>query len=100
LAIAWSYPAKQGFLVQVVPQRWLGTVQGLEQTCLQVAALIGTLVAPVLYSRLSGYVISVAGVVSLLGLIYGAPVLYKEWSRLSSERTAEQGESEPLLHRD
>lgn len=45
LAIAWSYPAKQGFLVQVVPRRWLGTVQGLEQTCLQAAALIGTLVA-------------------------------------------------------
>ena len=90
LAIAWSYPAKQGFLVQVVPQRWLGTVQGLEQTCLQVAALIGTVAAPVLYSHMSGYVISVAGVVSLLGLVYGAPILYREWGRLSGERTTRQ----------
>ncbi|MFH0917310.1 MAG: MFS transporter [bacterium] len=100
LAIAWSYPAKQGFLVQVVPRRWLGTVQGLEQTCLQVAALIGTLVAPVLYSHLSGYVISVAGVVSLLGLVYGAPVLYKEWGRISAGRSVGQIEHVPVSNGD
>ncbi len=46
LAFAWSYPAKQSFLVQVAPPRWLGSVQGLEQTSLQVAALVGTLAAP------------------------------------------------------
>ena len=86
LAVAWSYPAKQAFLVQVVPPRWLGSVQGLEQTFMQVAALVGTLSAPVLYSHLSGYVISLAGVVSLLGLLYAAPVLYREWDRLSVER--------------
>jgi len=85
-AIAWSYPAKQAFLVQVVPSRWLGSVQGLEQTSLQLAALVGTLVAPVLYGYLSGYVITVAGVVSLLGLLYAGPVLFKEWSRLSAAR--------------
>ena len=34
LAVAWSYPAKQGFLVQVVPPRWLGSVQGMEQSVL------------------------------------------------------------------
>lgn len=85
LAIAWSYPAKQGFFVQVVPRRWLGSVQGLEQTCLQVAALIGTLIAPVLYEHLSGYVISIAGVVSLLGLGFAAPTLHREWMRVSSD---------------
>lgn len=96
LAIAWSYPAKQGFLVQVVPPRWLGTVQGLEQSSLQVAALIGTLLAPVLYDHLSGYVISLAGVVSFLGLLYAGPILYREWNRLSAERVAEQPAQTPV----
>jgi len=86
LAIAWSYPAKQAFLVQVVPPRWLGSVQGVEQTSMQVAAFVGTLVAPVLYEYLSGYVISLAGVISLLGLAYAAPTLYREWERLKAER--------------
>ena len=57
-AMAWSYPAKSAFLVQVVPSRWLGSVQGLESTFVQVAGLTGTLVAPLLYSHLSGYVIA------------------------------------------
>jgi MFS family permease len=100
LAIAWSYPAKQGFLVQVVPSRWLGSVQGLEQTFVQIAALVGTLLAPVLYSHLSGYVISLAGVVSLLGLLYGAPVLYKEWDRLSAERDTQHRECTPVSNHD
>lgn len=86
LAIAWSYPAKQAFLVQLVPPRWLGSVQGVEQTFVQVAALIGTLLAPVLYQYMSGYVISVAGGVSLLGLLYAGPILYREWGRLQAER--------------
>jgi MFS family permease len=81
-AIAWSYPAKAAFLVQVVPSRWLGTVQGLEQTFIQVAGLVGTLTAPLLYKYLSGYVISVAGTLSLLGLVYAGPILFKEWKRL------------------
>ena len=79
LAVAWSYPAKQSFFVQVVPPRWLGSVQGLEQTFIQAAALVGTLIAPVLYGVLSGYVISLAGVVSFLGLIFAGPILRREW---------------------
>jgi MFS family permease len=86
LAVAWSYPAKQGFMVQVVPARWLGSVQGIEQTFMQVAALVGTLVAPFLYGHMSGYVISLAGVISLLGCIYAAPILLKEWRRLCEGR--------------
>lgn len=82
LAFAWSYPAKQGFLVQVAPPRWLGSVQGLESTSMQVAALVGTLVAPVLYQYISGYVISMAGGVSLVGLAISAPILHREWNRL------------------
>ena len=50
LAVAWSYPAKQAFFVQVVPPRWLGSLQGMESSAVQVAALIGTLVAPLLFS--------------------------------------------------
>ncbi len=81
-AVAWSYPAKQAFLVQVVPQRWLGSVQGLEGTSMQVAALIGTLTAPLLYRHLHGYVIALAGVISLLGLLYAAPQLRKVWMQV------------------
>jgi MFS family permease len=83
LAVAWSYPAKQSFFVQVVPARWLGSVQGLEASCIQLAALVGTLIAPVLYESLRGYVISLAGCVSLLGLVFAGPVLRREWTRLS-----------------
>ena len=81
-AVAWSYPAKQAFLVQVVPPRWLGSVQGLEGTSMQVAALLGTIVAPLLYGHLSGWVISIAGVVSLAGLAYAGPVLWRTWEQL------------------
>ncbi len=86
LAVAWSYPAKAAFLVQVVPPRWLGSVQGLESTFMQVAALVGTLLAPLLYTYISGYVISIAGVVSVLGLVFAAPVLFREWKRLQNIR--------------
>jgi MFS family permease len=82
LAVAWSYPAKQAFLVQVVPPRWLGSVQGLEGTYMQVAALVGTLVAPLLYKHLGGYVIGLGGLISLLGLLYAAPQLRKTWREL------------------
>jgi MFS family permease len=85
LSFAWSYPAKQGFLVQVAPSRWLGSVQGLEQTSVQVAALVGTLTAPILYEYISGYVISIVGVVSLAGLAFTAPILYREWKRLKAK---------------
>ncbi len=85
-AIALSYPAKSAFLVQVVPSRWLGSVQGLEATSVQVAGLTGTLVAPLLYSHVSGYVISIAGAISILGLLFAGPILLKEWRRLQRER--------------
>ena len=84
-AVAWSYPAKQAFLVQVVPPRWLGSVQGLEGTSMQVAALVGTIAAPLLYKYLSGYVISLAGVISLLGLLYAAPRLRRTWMQLEEK---------------
>jgi MFS family permease len=85
LAVAWSYPAKQAFLVQVVPPRWVGSVQGLEGTSMQVAALIGTIAAPLLYSHLRGYVISLGGLISLLGLAYAAPQLRKVWKQLEEK---------------
>jgi MFS family permease len=82
LAVAYSLPAKQAFLVQVAPRRWLGTVQGLENSAMQLAALVGTLAAPFLYSVMSGYVIGVGGVISLAGLAFAAPTLRKEWDRI------------------
>ncbi len=82
LSIAWSYPAKQAFFVQVVPARWLGSAQGMEQSSVQVGALIGTLVAPLLYTRMSGYVISLGGLISIAGLSFAAPILHREWRRL------------------
>jgi DHA1 family multidrug resistance protein-like MFS transporter len=86
-AVAWSYPAKQAFLVQVVPRRWLGSVQGLEGTSMQVAALLGTIVAPLLYSHLSGFVISLAGIISLVGLAYATPLLGRVWKQLKQADT-------------
>jgi MFS family permease len=85
-AIAWSYPAKAAFLVQVVPERWLGSVQGLETTFVQIAGLTGTLVAPLIYAHVSGYVIAVAGGISIVGLLLAGPILFKEWGRLQRER--------------
>jgi MFS family permease len=89
-AVAWSYPAKAAFLVQVVPPRWLGSVQGLEQTFIQIAGLFGTLVAPLLYKYLSGYVISLAGILSLVGLAFAGPILYKVWNSLKREAIARE----------
>ena len=63
LAVAWSYPAQQAFLVQVSPRRWLGTIQGLESSSMQLAALVGTLLSPLLYQVISGYTIAVGGVI-------------------------------------
>ncbi len=82
LAVAWSYPAKQAFLVQVSPPRWIGAVQGLESSAAQLAALIGTLVSPLLYSLIGGYTISLGGVLALIGLAAGASVLNREWKRV------------------
>jgi MFS family permease len=83
-AIAFSYPAKQAFLVQVSPPKWLGTVTGLETTSMQLAGMIGTFAAPVVYGWISGYVMAVGGVLSLAGLAAAAPVLRREWRRVDA----------------
>jgi DHA1 family multidrug resistance protein-like MFS transporter len=84
VAIAFSYPAKQAFLIQVSPPKWLGTVTGIETTSMQLAGLLGTLTAPLLYGLISGYVLAVGGVMALAGLAAGAPVLHREWRRISA----------------
>jgi len=83
-AIAFSYPAKQAFLVQVSPREWLGTVTGIETTSMQLAGLLGTLTAPLLYGLISGYVLAVGGALALIGLGIAAPVLRREWRRLAA----------------
>ena len=40
-AFAVAFPAKQAFLVQVSPQRWLGSIQGAEQTAMQLTRTPG-----------------------------------------------------------
>ena len=84
VAIAFSYPAKQAFLVQVSPKRWLGTVTGVETTAMQLAGLLGSLTAPLLYDVISGYVISVGGLLNLAGLAIAAPVLRREWRKIEA----------------
>jgi DHA1 family multidrug resistance protein-like MFS transporter len=84
-AIAFSYPAKQGFLIQVSPKRWLGTVTGVEATSMQLAGLLGSLTAPLMYARISGRVLTFAGIISVIGLAVAAPILYRAWKRLGAE---------------
>jgi DHA1 family multidrug resistance protein-like MFS transporter len=82
VAIAFSYPAKQAFLIQVSPRRWIGTVTGVEATAMQLAGLIGSLLAPLLYVRISGHVLTLAGIFTFVGLLCVSPVLYKAWGRI------------------
>ena len=72
--------------MQVSPLEWRGTVVGLESTSMQLAGLISSLIAPVMYQWMSGYVLTVGGVISLLGLAVAAPPLYREWRRLAAAR--------------
>jgi hypothetical protein len=51
---------------------------------MQLAGLLGTFTAPLLYDLISGYVLAVGGVVSLVGLVLTAPVLRREWRRVST----------------
>ena len=83
LAIAFSYPAKQALLIQVSPRRWIGTVTGVESTAMQAAGLLGSLTAPILYGWISGYVLAVGGAINLIGLAIAAPILHREWKRLT-----------------
>jgi MFS family permease len=91
LAWALASPAKQAFLMQASPRRWLGTVSGLDQTAMQIGGLMGTLVVPALYGALSGSVLAICGAVGLVGLAVAAPVLGRESTRLGHERAAEDG---------
>jgi MFS family permease len=83
IAMAWANPAKQAFLVQVSPRRWVGTVQGMETTAAHLAAFVGTLAAPFLFEHISGRVIAVSGVVALVAIAATAPILGAEWKRLT-----------------
>lgn len=97
-AIAWAWPAKAAFLVQVSPRRWLGSVQGMEQTSMQLAALIGTLLAPTLYERIGGYAISIGGVFLYAGMLYAGPILHEEWGRIrASGEVLPAAEAERLI---
>lgn len=87
LSVAVANPARQAFLVQVSPRRWVGTIQGAEATATHSAALVGTLASPLLYEVISGRVIALSGVLALLGLGAAAPVLSGEWRRLASDAT-------------
>jgi DHA1 family multidrug resistance protein-like MFS transporter len=89
LAVAWSYPAKQAFLVQVSPRRWLGTIQGMETAAGQMAALAGTLVSPLLFEVVSGYAIGLGGVLALVALAVTAPILARAWRESRSDRTVD-----------
>ena len=82
VAIAFSYPAKQALLIQVSPARWRGTVTGIETTSMQLAGLLGSLTAPIMYGWISGYVMAVGGVLNLLGLAVAAPALGRAWRDL------------------
>ena len=84
-AIAVAWPAKQSFLVQVAEPRWLGAIQGLENSVMQLAALLGTITAPLLYARLSGYTLAIGGFILLAGLLFAAPTLRQEWRRLEGQ---------------
>lgn len=84
-AIAFSWPAKQAFFVQVVVRRWLGTLLGVENSAMQLAGWLGTLSAPIIYGWIGGYVMAVGGVVNLLGLAIAAPILYRAYERVRRE---------------
>ena len=91
IAIAFSFPAKQGFLIQVSPRRWIGTVTGVEVTAMQLGGFLGALTAPLLYARVSGQVMALAGIVSLVGLGAMTPILYKTWKQVKGASAKPQG---------
>lgn len=84
-AYAVGYPAKAGFLVQVSPPRLIGAVQGLEATCGQLAALVGTVVAPLLFDHIGGLIMTICGIVCLIGLASVALPLRRAWDRVSRD---------------
>jgi DHA1 family multidrug resistance protein-like MFS transporter len=84
IAIAFSYPAKQAFLIQVSPRQWIGTVTGVEATSMQFGGLLGSLLAPLLFASIHGHVLTVAGVISLVGLLGASPFLLRAWRGLTA----------------
>ena len=80
IAFAFAFPAKQALLVQVSPARWLGGIQGMEQAAMQGAAFIGTLVAPLIYGAIGGWVFAVCGGVALAGVAVATPILGRHWA--------------------
>ena len=62
-------------------------MQGLESSSAQLAALVGTLLSPLLYGLIGGYTISLGGVLALIGLAVGAPVLHRQWQRVKGGDT-------------
>jgi uncharacterized membrane protein len=49
---------------------------------MQLAGLLGSLTAPLIYARISGRVFTFAGIIALVGLTIAAPILYRAWKRL------------------
>jgi len=100
LAFALAFPAKQALLVQLSPPRWLGSVQGIEQTSMQGAAFIGTLVAPLVYGAIGGWIFAVCGAIGLAGVLVAAPVLRRERACLRDGRRscAEPGDVAQDVH--
>ncbi|MEZ5126320.1 MAG: MFS transporter [Thermoleophilia bacterium] len=85
LAVAFSYPAKQAFFMQVSPAEWRGTLVGFENTSTQLSGLVGTLVAPAIYGWIAGQVLTLAGSISLLGLAVAAPILRHAWHNVAPQ---------------
>jgi uncharacterized membrane protein len=59
-------------------------VTGIEATSMQLAGLLGSLMAPILYGWISGYVLAFAGGLTLLGLAVAGPILHRSWSQLQA----------------
>jgi DHA1 family multidrug resistance protein-like MFS transporter len=85
VAFAVAFPAKQALLVQVSPPRRLGSIQGVEQTAMQLSALIGTLTAPLIYGLIGGYIFALSGIVALTGIAAALPTLRREWACVRDE---------------
>lgn len=79
IAFAFCYPAKQAFLIQMSPRRWIGTITGIEATSLQLATLLGSLTAPPLYGVIGGKTLAMGGALALVGLSAVAPTLRRAW---------------------
>lgn len=82
LAFAVLSPAKQGFLIQASPVEWIGVVQGLDGTAMQLGGLLGTVLFPLMFNAISGQTFAVGGGVCLLAVALAWPALARESARL------------------